>query len=341
MGRLKEMFAEYDRDIDSATEKDCLNVFVRYVRDHLPAKENPKMQEFYEKVLPDDDGKSRYWLFAQDETKTITNLYFKSKKEYIETIIKLSEFDTLNVFYSLANYKNGHNNKNVISLKCVAVDIDDVDIDVSTKSKEELVDYIKREYALSDAELPNYLIMSGHGLHLYYLLDETIDREMFRSYQEHLATFFVSDRACLPPSHYWRCPSSYNAKGVPIKTRVFRLNDNNDINRLEYFRMTEEQIEEYRKECNRKKHEKNLKTREKNGTLRRKKTANKSQKQQNMQNPETHTAEQLFQEILSEAIPEKKKRCAEKSRTPTHRKLCSIYRLPKRGDSVESHKRPA
>jgi len=35
MGKLKEMFAEYDRDIDSATEKDCLNVFVRYVRDNL------------------------------------------------------------------------------------------------------------------------------------------------------------------------------------------------------------------------------------------------------------------------------------------------------------------
>ena len=168
MGRLKEMATEYNCDIEYASESQLLNVFVRGIIDHTSAKENQEMQEFYEQVLPYSNGESRYWLFVQDETKTITNLHFKSKKEYIETIIKLSEFETFNVFYSLANYKDGHNNKNVISLKCAAVDIDDIDFDVSTKSKEELVDYIKREYALSDDELPNYLIMSGHGLHLYY-----------------------------------------------------------------------------------------------------------------------------------------------------------------------------
>lgn len=313
MGRLKEMAMEYNCDIEYASESQLLNVFVRGIIDHTSAKENQEMQEFYEQVLPDSNGESRYWLFVQDETQTITNLHFKSKKEYIETIIKLSEFETFNVFYSLANYKDGHNNKNVISLKCAAVDIDDIDFDVSTKSKEELVDYIKREYALSDDELPNYLIMSGHGLHLYYLLDETIDRETFETYQEHLTTFYLSDRACIPGSHYWRAPGGYNVKGIPVKTRIYKLNDNKDISRLEYFRMTEEQIETYRTECNRKRYEKTMKTREKNGTLSKKKTANKPQKQQNKQRPETCVAEKFPEEIEAEERQEQKKDMQEKS----------------------------
>ena len=248
-------------------DKKILGAYIKYIIKYGPPIDNPAARKFYETVLPDDPG--CYWLFASNKDAYVNRVY-KSKSEYIEVILRLCQSDEFNLFYSFANYYFKHKNDNVISLKCIAVDIDDFDdpdFKPMEKSDEELIDYIKTTFPLINTQPCNVMMRSGKGLHLYWFLKDEISRYTFEEYQKHLTTYVHGDLACVPCSHYWRMPFSYHCKAEPIKTRVIPISfETISLEQMDIFRMPEDEIEAYRKKENAARAEKAMATRIKNGT---------------------------------------------------------------------------
>ncbi len=249
---------------EAANEKKILGAYVKHVIKTGETISELYAREFYETILPEEPG--TYWLFARRE-KSYVNKVFKSKEEYISALLKLSACTDLNLFYSLANYYGKHENASVRFLKCLAIDIDDLTFDPMEKKDEELLDFVQTTYHLENKPMFNVFTVSGHGLHMYWFLNEEIARFPFEEYQNHLTTYFHSDRACIPSSHFWRCPGSHNCKAEPIKTRIIPLDPSPiTLEEMDVYKMTAEEIEEYRQKCNAERTAKSNATRLKNGT---------------------------------------------------------------------------
>ena len=249
---------------EAANEKKILGAYVKHVIKIGEPIGESYAREFYETILPEEPG--TYWLFARRK-KSYVNKVFKSKEEYISALLKLSACTDLNLFYSLANYYGKHENASVRFLKCLAVDIDDLSFDPMEKTDEELLDYVQTTYELQNKPIFNVFAVSGHGLHMYWFLNEETARFPFEEYQNHLTTYFHSDRACIPSSHYWRCPGSYNCKAEPLKTRIIALDSTPvTLEQMDAYKMTAEDIEAYRQKCNTERTAKSNATRLKNGT---------------------------------------------------------------------------
>lgn len=248
-------------------DKKILGAYIKYLVQYSEPISDPSARRFYETVLPDDPG--CYWLFASNKDAYVNRVY-KSKSEYIDAILKLCQCDEFNLFYSFAKYYFKHQNDNVISIKCLAIDIDNFDdphFKPMEKSDEELIDYIRNTFPLLKDQMCNILMASGHGMHMYWFLKEEIPRYTFEEYQKHLITSAHGDLACVPSSHYWRCLFSYNVKQHPIQTRVIPVSfEPISLEQMDIFRMPEDEIDAYRKKENAARAEKARATRIKNGT---------------------------------------------------------------------------
>lgn len=98
--------------------------------------------------------------------------------------------------------------------------------------------------------IPDYAILSDHGLHACCLIDEiTADKKEIRErYTDSIITRLGGDFSGSPISHQFRCPCSYNLKNEVIKSRIFKLTDrkNTDIHRLDWCLLSPDEVKEYR-----------------------------------------------------------------------------------------------
>lgn len=267
---------DYIMDIQEAElADDCFisdNAIFKYQTNSQPVlpATNPEVIRFFADVVPDHNNKKYYLMLTQG--KCYNNLAYRSLYDLTSAASTFSA-DDYNVYFSPAVYSGWRSDATADYVKSLFVDIDDIVEDTASMSTQELCDWLMTTYRIPESLLPNWIVCSGHGLHLYYLIDEldltNIDNYLLRKqYIRRLICFFRSDIVCQNVSHILRVPLSYNLKGRKIKTRLHHTNtsSNHSLKRLDYFTADDRQIEEYFITANQIKAEKCKATMQENGT---------------------------------------------------------------------------
>lgn len=229
---------------------------------------NEALKDFLEKVTPITGPD--YYIYVKDEK---TNVYINIKynrEDYIDALCCLSD-EKYTLFYHTASFNGWIDNESATATRCIYVDIDDVGINPNEADLDTVISFLKDTLKLSDEQLPDYAILSGHGLHACWLIDELSakDEEIRAKYTESMITRLGGDFSGSPISHQFRCPCSYNLKDEVIKGKLFKLTDctDTDIRRLDWCILPPEEVKEYHDNYYARVHEKNLKTQEKNKQL--------------------------------------------------------------------------
>lgn len=220
------------------------------------AKAPWEFRKFFYDLLPDvpEDKKLKYHMYVSEDKVTYTDLKYDDLYDYINALYKMSQYDCYNVFFSLTPYRYERKTKsNATQVKGFFIDIDDLDFDVMSMSKEDIIEFLTTEYNVPKSLLPQYVTKSGHGLHLFMVLYDPFKNEAVREkYARSLVTHYKADFSSSLITQNIRTPMSYNVKAVPIKTELIRINERSGFNLsdLDYFLKSEEEIEKHRAEEN-------------------------------------------------------------------------------------------
>lgn len=279
MGRIKDIYIAFTEGHDNFDEEENPKRFDFAIDIYLllagakPKHAIPLIADFCHDIFP-QPLKGRIWGMASDGVNTF-NFDFWNVDKAINGFSVLTE-QNIHLYYSPSMYKGWRTDKNVLYTHTIYIDIDDIPgVDFTAMDDDSIKSYLMSTYNLTPDLLPNWLVCSGHGLHLYYLVNElnlknSVDAYQRALYTDYLITYFGADIACRNKSRILRFPGSKNIKDMDnIKTtRLLHLNqsDNRDISRLNAFVASPEQIEAYMLECNRKREEKRRATMKRNGT---------------------------------------------------------------------------
>ena len=268
MSKIKESLPEHVYNGTMSLEHYALKKEVEELIEQGIFEDKSLLKEFLEEIIPikGDD----YFIYIEDDTGNYANIRYDREK-YIHALCCLSQHQ-LTLYYHLASFKDGWiTNDNAKSVRCLYVDIDDIGMRADKTSKKEAVRFLKDNFNLSDVELPRWCILSGNGMHLCFPISEiTSEHEKLRElYTASLVTHFKGDCSGVAISHQFRCAESYSMKELPIKGKLFRLNDsdNTNIHRLDWCLKTEEEIYEYRRSYYARRTEKSKATSKKNKEL--------------------------------------------------------------------------
>lgn len=83
-----------------------------------------------------------------------------------------------NLYFTPAHIAKGAKrfDKNCKAIQCIFCDIDEIeDFDVQTATQEEISNLLQERYEVPADLLPDWVCVSGHGLHLYWLLQEKLE----------------------------------------------------------------------------------------------------------------------------------------------------------------------
>lgn len=310
MSKFKDYF--FDHGIEDAEEMNEKNFFRCETNDELATaivKEIPELRELYEQLFPATEEKTWYRYFCKDPKEGVfASFGLNDREKFIKDLMYLSD-KQLDVYYCPATYKiNKHKAKYVKNVRCLIVDIDETEkyfIPIQS-TKEEIIDYIKRTYNLNDGDLSQYILCTGHGLHLLWLLPEPIDGDSFKALQQRLSTRFRSDFSVSSPAHQFRIPLGWNVKDVvPIKSKLYKINNGRiDFNNPNLFGVSTQEVDEYKCYCNDRKNEKSEATMAKNGTKRgrkpKAKTGKESAKEKSKKKSESGTKENKKEKVMPE-----------------------------------------
>lgn len=279
MGRIKDVYTEFTEWYENFKEDEAPEQFDFAINTYLllagsvTKDANPLIADFFHDLFPEPLG-GRIWGMASDGTNTF-NFDFWDADKAIKGFSVLSKED-VHLYFSPSIYRGWRTDKNALYTNTIYIDIDDIPgINFTEMDEDDIKSYLISTYNLTTELLPNWLVCSGHGLHLYYLVNKinmknSVDAYLRALYTDYLITYFGADIACRNKSRILRFPGSRNIKDMDnIKTtRLFHLNksDNRDISRLDAFIASPEQIEAYMLECNRQREEKRKATMKRNGT---------------------------------------------------------------------------
>jgi hypothetical protein len=248
---------KFGEDMD--TEKVGLILSIQNA--HAEPEYGNKLRKFLSTVLP--AAKGDYWLFAKSNEKTKINLKYK-RNEYIDALVYNTN-TKVDLFLMMPSFSGWRKDKHARTVKAIYIDIDDVGYDISTWEQEYFVQFIKDEYNIPDNMLPNYVVKSGHGMHLYYVLTNEIDAITRKKYFDYINTRFRADIACRSISHPVRVPFSWNCKREPRKSSLFEIHNSQfTLNQLDFFQIEDEIIQKHIDTENSIKKAKRQATREKN-----------------------------------------------------------------------------
>ncbi len=268
MGRLKESIPDYIWDWpEEKINKFWLEKDIEAIVSQSKTTDG-KLKDFLEKVTPLTGP--HYFIYVKDEdTKSYTNIKY-NREDYIKALCCLSD-EKYTLFYHTASFNGWIDNESATATRCIYVDIDDIGINANEADIDTVISFLRNTLKLSDEQFPDYAILSGHGLHACWLIDEiTADKEEIRAkYTDSMITRLGGDFSGSPISHHFRCPCSYNLKDEVIKGKLFRLTDckNTDIHRLGWCLLSPEEVKIYRDNHFKRIYEKGLETRKKNKQL--------------------------------------------------------------------------
>lgn len=278
MGYYNERYIEFCETHQKFEEDSDKFEFALEVYDAL-IKANQKeidlqLKEFLYDIFKELNGNEIIWAMASAGSLAY-NFSFSSVGEALIGLQALTEKD-VNLYFSPAVFTGWRKDKNVTKVHTIYIDIDDVDgVDFSLMNEESVRRYLLTMFKLTEEMLPNWLVCSGHGLHLYYLVEgldmqDSFDSELRLRYTDYLITYFGADVACRNKSRILRFPNSRNIKNLEdIRlTQLYHLNMSADrsIQRLNYFAMPQEAIDVYMADCKARRSEKRKQTMIANGT---------------------------------------------------------------------------
>lgn len=268
-------------EIAGELPEECLhdNLIFKYLInkkiEESTAKPTHEFYKFMNDIIPDIPPRRQYMyhMYVAESKQTYCDIKFNDKHDYIYALYKMSQFDCYNVFFSLTPYRYTRKLKRyATSVQGFFIDIDDLDFDVMSMSKEELIEFLADEYGVPMYLMPQTVCKSGHGIHLFYKLYEPFKNEPLREkYAQSLITYFKADFSSSRVTQNIRTPGSYNIKNnPPIKTEMFTINERSAFNLsdLDYFLKTQHEIDEHHNNDNIKKAAKSRATYEKNKALR-------------------------------------------------------------------------
>lgn len=284
MGRYKDLMIEFDES-HGDMEHDSDKYFFAsglWLKCRLSKDISPKadLEEFFNDIFPTLDKKECIWCMASSSDGISYNFSYGDKEQALRDLSVLAS-ENVNLYFSPAIFTGWRTDKNVSRINTIYIDIDDVNgIDFSQMDGQGIKNWLCEVYSLKEDMFPDWVVASGHGLHLYWIVGE-IDltseqgTELRKRYTDYLITYFKADIACRNKSRILRFPDSNNVKDINNikRTRLFRFNqsENRDIARLDYFSCSDEAIETYVSENIKRRSEKRKATMMKNGTWRERK----------------------------------------------------------------------
>lgn len=145
--------------------------------------------EHSEKVVIDEDVKAfMYSLF--DQKKYDNSIYIMVKDDEhvhnelfydVDDAVKMLSAlckEKYNLYFTPSHIKKDSQrfDKNCVATQCIFCDIDELeDFDVQAATQEEISNLLQERYKVPADLLPDWVTVSGHGLHLYWLLRDKLD----------------------------------------------------------------------------------------------------------------------------------------------------------------------
>lgn len=258
-------------DYESFTEKDFFKIQTEYLTPNPTTPVPSLVLEFFDSVIPKSDHYQRYIMLISK--KGCANYYYNTDDEFIAGYSKYVPLLT-NTFFSPCLYDGWWESINARLCNVIFLDIDGIDdVNLITMSTSEISDWLKDTYNVPSHLLPNWCICTGHGVHLYFVVDEmdftdTEQGKLRDYYTEMLICYFRADVTCRNRNHILRLPYGYNCKQEPLQTQLHKLNNTSDTNikRLDYFYCDDEDVQNYKRNSYKIIAEKSAKTREHNNT---------------------------------------------------------------------------
>jgi len=164
------------------------------------------LDKIFESLRPDEQ------IYVFQKSTPIRRLLFDSVEEVIEYSQKNDNYD---LYFGVAPRKR--NSYDVVSrLTCVYADIDGIGKDNQTE------DTLSDRVATFPVK-PSYVVNSGHGLHVYWLLEHDVDGAQSQKICKGIMSVISSD-AVHDPERILRIPNTHNWKDpqniVPVVMRV-------------------------------------------------------------------------------------------------------------------------
>lgn len=267
MSWMSDIMQEMDeRFWDWTDEKKALYAEVRMSLDYNRQELDTETADFFQKIMPEHEGEF-YWMMVSDNRDS-TNVCCKSIEELQNAAAALIR-EKYNLYYSPASYRDWRVDKAVCHVQTLFIDIDDVEGEVFyIMDTEEIKNWLMETYSLPEDMLPCWVVSSGHGLHLYYRIEELDmnneeERQLRSIYTDYLIRFFRADKACRNLSRILRVPGSHNVKHEEVLTELHPITPERvfDLWEMDFFEATEEEIAEYMRQNQEQKNAKSRETR--------------------------------------------------------------------------------
>ncbi len=284
MGKYKDLMIEFDEshdDMEHNSDK-YFFVFDLWIKCRLSRCISMKaeLKRFFNDVFPALGRNECIWCMASSSEGISYNFSYGDREQALRDLSILAD-KNVNLYFSPALFTGWRTDRNVSRINTIYIDIDDIEgMDFSRIDESRIKNWLCEVYHLTEEVLPNWVVASGHGLHLYWLVGE-IDltsgqgTDLRKQYTDYLITYFKADIACRNKSRILRFPNSRNVKDINnIKiTRLFHINKSKDrgIIRLDFFRCSNEAVDTYVSENIKRRSEKRKATMIKNGTWRERK----------------------------------------------------------------------
>lgn len=322
MGRLKEYYQEFlenlkyssDEEHSDSLPKELLKYECNTIKDSLVYSKNELSDlenEFYDDIFNNllQNKDDKIYAYIEKSKRIYANPSFSNLDDFKKFISKIKHYK-YNVYYSPAVYSGWRLAENVNAYNCLFVDVDDIqgyeNIDFTQFSKVEIIDFLKSQYNLINEQLPHYVVLTGHGLHFYYLtekLDLCNDDNISLlrdKYINSMIYYFSADSSCSDKPRVLRCPDTFNVKNVEdIRiTKIYKLYDTSikDIHRLDFALSDEQKVDEYIEQNKQEKSQKREETRERN-----KANATKPQHKKKKQEAKPQKIKQIKQKPIKES----------------------------------------
>lgn len=174
------------------------------------------MQQFYEKVLPDQG----HYCVASIKDGVVKTILLKDKTEIVEVIKNLNSIEGNNVYFTPGVYEGQkRSQKECLQVRSLFLDVDCKGRDKKNNydnKKEGLVETFKFIDAVG---LPNPLIVdSGYGLHFYWPFDEAVEAKTWEAVAKQLKMLCSANGLIFDPvvpadsARLMRCPGTNNKK---------------------------------------------------------------------------------------------------------------------------------
>lgn len=323
MGYFKDLQMEFDETYNIDSESDmyslALNLWIKQrVTSTINVKE--ELKEFFKDIFPTLNNSELIWCMASSSQGEHYNFSYSDPEQALRNLSLFAD-ENVNLFFSPAIFKGWRKDSNVIKINTIYIDIDDVDgIDFSEMNRENIKDWLIDTYCLNDDVLPDWIVASGHGLHFYWIVQE-IDlkteegTKLREKYTDYLITHFKADIACRNKSRILRFPTSKNVKDMSnIKqTRLFRINSSKhkEIERLDFFKCSDEEIDAYVKDNLQRRAEKRKATMMKNKTLKEKESQSEEIAEEKKIPEKCLSGENSDTTVIKAAIPNKESKAEE------------------------------